>query len=230
MGEKKQKAASGRKWNKIIAIIVGVLFVVLMVVSAMGSSWINSLAVAKPGDIVTVDYTLYDSSGNPIVTTNQQVFENAMAKGSGMIYSKQMSIIANQSYTNPIYPVQVYTVGSGWGNNFAIFSREYDAVSAGIVGMKANDKKTIALPATDSMTQLWTPEQLTRNGVNLSVLRVGDVIAMGVSDNPSAMMSNSSALTDLRIAEVTQKSDAGALVNFGYPKIDISVASINTKH
>jgi len=230
MGEKKQKAAAGRKWNKILVIVVGVLFVVLMVVSAMGSSWINSLAVAKPGDLVTVDYTLYDSSGTPIVTTDQQVFKNAIAKGSGMIYSKQLSITANQSYTDAIYPVQVYTVGTGWGNQFAIFSREYDAVSSSVVGMKANDRKTISLPADNSMTQLWTPEQLERNNVNLSALQVGDIISMGVSDNPSELKANSSAITDIRLAEVTRKSDAGAVVNFGYPRIDISVASINTKH
>jgi hypothetical protein len=228
MGEKKQKEAAGRKWKKIAAIVVGVLFVVLMVVSSMGSSWISSLAVAKPGDLVTLDYTLYDSSGSPIVTTNQQVFEAAIAKGSGMIYSKQLAITANQSYTDPVYTVQVFTIGNGWGNQFAIFPMEYDALSSGVVGMKAKEQKTITLPADASMTQLWSPEQLKRNNVNMTNIRVGDVLAMGVSNNQQEAESNLTSL-NFRVAEITGKSDAGATVDFGYPKIDITVASINAR-
>jgi len=230
MGEKKQKEAARNKWKKILVVTVGVLFVVLMVVSSMGSSWINGLAVAKPGDIVTLDYTLYDSSGLPIVTTDQQVFKDAIAKGNGMIYSKQLSVTANQSYGDAVYPVQIYTVGNGWGNQFAIFSKEYDAVSSGIVGMKVNEKKTISLPADNTMTQLWSPEQLARNNVNLTTLSIGDIITMGVSNNPSALQGNASEITNLRLAEVTRKSNAGAVVDFGYPRIDVSVASINAKH
>jgi len=230
MGEKKQKEAARNKWKKILVVTIGVMFVVLMVVSSMGSSWISSLAVAKPGDIVTLDYTLYDASGIPIVTTDEQAFRSSIAKGSGMIYSKPLSVTVNQSYADPIYPVQIYTVGTGWGNQFAIFSREYDTISSGVIGMKANEKKTITLPTDDSMTQLWSPEQLARNKVNLTALSVGDIIAMGVSNNPTAMQGNASEITDLRLAEVIRKSNEGAVVDFGYPRIDVTVASINAKH
>jgi len=228
MGEKKRKEATGKKWNKIIAIVVGVLFVVLMIVSSMGSSWINSLAVTKQGDVVTLDYTLYDASGSPIITTNQQVFEKAIAQGSGMIYSKQLSITANQSYTDSVYPVQVFTIANGWNNQFAFFPKEYEAVSAGIVGMKTNDRKTISLPVEASMTQLWTPDQLSRNNVNLSKIRVGDMLAMGVSNSPEEMDSNTTS-PNFRVAEITGKSEAGATVDFGCPKIDITVAAINAR-
>ena len=228
MGEKKRKEAAGKQWKKIIAVVVGVLFVVLMIVSSMGSSWISSLAVTKPGDVVTLDYTLYDASGSAIVTTNQQVFENTIAKGGRMIYSKKLSITANQSYTDSVYPVQVFTVGNGWNNQFAIFPKEYDAISAGIIGMKANERKTISLPADGSMTQLWTAEQLTRNNVNMTNIRVGDILAMGVSNNAEELQSNATDL-NFRVAEITGKSDAGATVNFGYPKIDVTVATINAR-
>nr|WP_319375149.1 hypothetical protein [uncultured Methanoregula sp.] len=229
MGEKKRKEAATKNWKKIVAIVAGVLFVVLMVVSSMGSSWISSFAVAKPGDSLTLDYTLYDSSGSPIVTTDQQIFKNAAAKGGAMIYSKQLSVIANQSYTDSVYPVDVYTIGNGWGNQFAFFPNEYTAISSGIVGMKTNEQKTIRLPADSSMTQLWTTDQLLRNNVNLSNIRVGDVLAMGVSNNPLEEKSNTTAL-NFRVAEITGKTDSGATVDFGYPRIDVKVAAINTKH
>jgi FKBP-type peptidyl-prolyl cis-trans isomerase 2 len=229
MGEKKRKEAATKNWKKIVAVVAGVLFVILMIVSSMGYSWINSLAIAKPGDHVTLDYTLYDSSGSPIVTTNEQLFKNTVTKGGAMIYSKQISIAANQTYTDPVYPVDVYTVGTGWGNQFALFPREYTAISSGIIGMRANDQKTITLPADDSMTQFWTVDQLQRNNVNLSSIRVGDVLAMGVSNNPLEEQSNTTSL-NFRVAEITGKTDAGATVDFGYPRIDIKVVSINTNH
>ena len=61
MGAKKQAVKSKKAWIKVLAIIAGVFFVVLMVVSAMGSSWISSLATVKPGDVVVLDYTLRDA-------------------------------------------------------------------------------------------------------------------------------------------------------------------------
>ena len=49
MGEKKQAEKSRKRWTKVLAIVAGVLFVVLMVVSSMGSSWMTSLSSVKPG-------------------------------------------------------------------------------------------------------------------------------------------------------------------------------------
>ncbi len=77
------------------------------------------------------------------------------------------------------------------------------------------------------MTQLWSPEQLQRNGVNLTDINVGDVLAMGVSDNPEEMATNQSANTYVRVGEVSRKSNEGVVVEFGYPAVDIRVVSIN---
>ena len=83
MGAKKQAVKSKKVWIKALAIIAGVLFVVLMVVSAMGSSWISSLATIKPGDVVVLDYTLRDAQGTPILTSNQQCYTQLTNQGSG---------------------------------------------------------------------------------------------------------------------------------------------------
>ena len=83
MGAKKQAVKSKKVWIKALAIIAGVLFVVLMVVSAMGSSWISSLATIKPGDVVVLDYTLRDAQGTPILTSNQQLYTQLTNQGSG---------------------------------------------------------------------------------------------------------------------------------------------------
>ena len=75
MGDKKQKEASQKRWKKVLFIIAAVLFVVVMVVSSMGSHWITGLAPVKAGDAVVIDYTIYDAAGNPVVTTSQELFK-----------------------------------------------------------------------------------------------------------------------------------------------------------
>lgn len=227
MGEKKQKEKTVAQWKKIVVVGACVLFVVLMIVSGMGSSWISAFAVAKPGDVAVIDYTLYDAGGNPIVTTDQTLFRQAVSQGKFMLFSKQLSITSNQPLAQTLLPVQVYSTSSGWVDKFAIFKPEYDAMSSGIVGMKVNEQKRINIPSAASMTQLWTPELLKRNGVNMSDIKVGDIIPMGVSDNPEQMATNQSSTSYVRIGEVSQKTPEGATVNFGYPAADIRVVSIN---
>jgi hypothetical protein len=92
--------------------------------------------------------------------------------------------------------------------------------------MRVNDKKNIVFTDNSSMSQLWSPDQLTKNNINMSSIQVGDTLAMGVSDNPNATAANSSATTDIRIGEVTRISPAGVVVDFGYPSADISVVTV----
>ena len=73
----------------------------------------------------------------------------------------------------------------------------------------------------------WSAEQLQRNQVNMTDIHIGDSLAMGVSDNPQEMVNNTSAVTYTRIGEVTAKTDAGVVVDFGYPTADVSIISIN---
>ena len=49
------------------------------------------------------------------------------------MYSKQLTITANQSPSTAIFPVQVYTAKSGWNNQFALFASEYTTISTGVV-------------------------------------------------------------------------------------------------
>jgi hypothetical protein len=229
MGEKKKKVASTKLWKKILIVGACVLFVVLMIVSGMGSGWLSIFTVVKPGDAVVIDYTLFDAGGNPVLTTDQQLYIKSASTSGGLLLSRQISITANQSLTRALYPVQIYTTDSGWSKQFAIFSPEYNAMSAGIIGMKLNEQKRISIPAGNSMTQTWSTDQLMLNKVNISDVSIGDVLAMGVSDNPEAEVSNTSAITYVRIGEVTQKTQSGVVVDFGYPFADIKVVSINKR-
>ena len=229
MGEKKQKEKTVAQWKKFVVVGACILFVVLMVVSGMGSGWISSFVAVKPGDVAVIDYTLYDVMGNPIITTDQKLYTDSAAQGRPVLFSKQISLTSNGTLTRQLYPIQVYSRSAGWANQFALFFPEYNAISAGIVGMKVNELKRINLPANDSMTQFWSAEQLAGKKVNISDINTGDIFNLGVSDNPQEIAENGSANAYLRVGEVARKTDGGVVVDFGYPMADVRIVSINAR-
>ncbi|NMB78030.1 MAG: hypothetical protein GYA23_02915, partial [Methanomicrobiales archaeon] len=97
MGEKKRKEEQVARWKKVVVVTACVLFVVLMVVSGMGFGWLSMFSVAKPGQTVVVDYTLYDEAGNPIITSNQDVYKKAAASGRTILYGREMAVIVNDT-------------------------------------------------------------------------------------------------------------------------------------
>ena len=227
MGEKKQSEKFKKNVYKVIAVIAGILFVVLMVVSSMGTGWISGLVGVKPGDVVVLDYTLKDAQGNPLVTSDQTLYNKIKAAGYDLYGSKQMTITANQSLTTPVFPMQVYTPQSGWGDKYSIFASEYNAIGSGIIGMKKNEKKTINVVSGIPLTQYWTADQLRERKLNLSDVQVGTVIPLGVSENPVATTDNSTATYYIRLGEVINKDADGVTIDFSHPIIDVSIFSIN---
>jgi FKBP-type peptidyl-prolyl cis-trans isomerase 2 len=226
MGDKKQKEAATKKIKQVLVVGACVLFVVLMVLSGMGSSWLNVFTVIKPGDTVVVDYTFYDTTGNAVLTSSQQAYMAAAEKGREPLYARQLAIVTGQNLTKSIYPVPFYSGSSGWTNQYALFALEYDAINQALVGMRKGDRKSVQIPSR-SMAQEWSAEQLTRNGVDIGDLNTGDILAMGVSDNPEETATNTS-ITYTRVGQVTSRTNESVIVDFGYPSADISIVSINT--
>jgi hypothetical protein len=227
MGVKKKKEESTKLVSKILIVCVCVLFVGLMILSGMGSSWLTVFTSVKSGDTVVIDYTLFDASGKPIVTTEKSTYDQAVAQGSGIFGSNQITITANQTMEKPIYSISVYPSNGGKVQQLALFSSEYDALSSGIIGMRVNEQKRIAISPNTSMTYDWSAERLALNKINLSEITVGDIFFMGVSDNPEAAANNTTANTFLRIGEVANKSPEGVVVDFSFPAIDVRVVTIN---
>ena len=227
MGEKKQKEERSKKIKKILIVGVCVLFAAIMIVSSTGTGWITGLAPVKAGDTVVLDYTLYNANGKAIITSDQQVYNAEIAKGNNqLVQAQQLSITANQSPAKEVYPVTV-SMSGGSTQQFAIFAPEFSAISQGVIGMKDGDKKTIDLPSMGDTTEDYPAALLARQNLSVSDFRLGDLLPMGVSSDPSAMQSNSTAITYLRVARVTNISTQDIVVDFGYPSADISIVSIN---
>jgi hypothetical protein len=225
MGDKKQKEARMKTVKQVLVVGACILFVVLMIISGMGSHWLTMFTVVKPGDIVVLDYTFYDANGNPVLTTNQQIYTQTSAKSRFVLYAKQLSMTAGQNLTKSVYPVSIYTSTSGWTQDFALFSTEYETINQALVGMRTGDQKHVLIPDS-SIARLWSAENLNKSGVKMSDLHIGDLLPMGVSDTPQELATNST-ITYTRLGAVTNMTDDGIIVDSGYPAVDISIVSIN---
>jgi len=228
MGEKKQKQQT-KNWVKALVIIACVLFAGLMVVSAMGTGWLSFFTVVKPGDTVTIDYTIRDGNGAPLVTTDQQYFKQVTDSGRRIYFTKQLPIQANQSSNKAVIPIQVYSVDNGWSQTFALFDNEYNAITSNIIGMKDNEQKSISIPLWDSMTTTKSAADLKSEGLNLTDIHIGDQIPMGVSDTPKSEKNMTASSYSIMIGEVTKKSADDVVISFGHPTIDVRIVSINNR-
>src|SRR5512147_160875 len=210
MGDKKQKELIRKRLTQVLVVGACVLFVILMVLSGMGSHWLTMFTVVKPGDKVIVDYTFYDAGGHPLLTSNQQVYTQATSQGKSIIVGRQLSLIAGQNTSRMVYPVQIYTPSEGWSGQFALFSTEYNAIDGALTGMRTGEQKHLSVP-NSSIAQAWSKADIEKK-ISMDNLNLGDVLTMGVSDNPENMTSNSSVVYT-RVGVISHKSDEGIIVD-----------------
>jgi hypothetical protein len=227
MGEKKKNEAWVKTVSKIFIVAACLLFVGLMILSGMGNQWINMFNSVKSGDTVVLDLTVYDAAGKPIITSDQTVYNQAVANGQDIFATKQLTVISNKTMDKSIFGVPGSASTGAGVQQLAIFSSEYNAISSGIVGMKVNEQKRIAIPSDNMMKNDFSVEQLALSKINLTDISVGDSFFMGVSDTTQQVANTTKATTFLRIGDVVSKSPDGVVVDLNYPSIEVKVVSIN---
>jgi len=229
MGVKKKN----EQWVKLVSklFIVGacLLFVGLMILSGMGNQWITMFNSVKSGDTVVLDVTVYDAAGKPIITSEQTVYNQAVAQGKDIFATKQLTIISNKTIAKSIFGVPGYSSTGTSVQQLAIFSSEYNLISSAVVGMKVNEQKRIAIPSDNMMKNEFSVEQLAISKINLTDISVGDTFFMGVSDTTEQVTNTTKPNTFLRIGDVVSKSPDGVVVDLNYPAIEVRVVSINNQ-
>jgi hypothetical protein len=229
MGEKKKNEAWVKTVSKIFIVLACLLFVGLMILSGMGNQWITMFNSVKSGDTVVLDITVYDAAGKPIITSEQTVYNQVVAKGQDIFATKQLTVISNKTMDKSIFGVPgSSSTGTGL-QQLAIFSSEYNAISSGIVGMKVNEQKRIAIPTDNMMKNDFSVEQLALSKINVTDISVGDSFFMGVSDTTQPVTNTTKATTYLRIGDVVSKSPDGVVVDLNYPAYEVRVVSINNQ-
>lgn len=225
-----EKKKSGKRSKTQIAIVAfGVLFAFFMVAS-YASPAMSAFKTVQSGDSVLIDYTICDDAGVPILTTNQQVQTDGLAKNHYVFLASQMTLVAGGNYSveDSIYPVQAVIPGVVQGN-FGLLPWEMTDIKDGILGMHQGASKKIPINSESSSLVVGATES-DRLGLNFSQVNVGDsfVEQMTISPNATVYTDPSSAISYYRIGKVTAKNNENLTLNFTYATADVTVQSITS--
>jgi len=233
MKEKKQaqKNSGTAGWKKVLVIAVGLTFVVLMILSGMGTSWITGMKGAQPGDTATIDYTIRDGGGNVIITTNPSIFNASLKNGGSMVFlTARMSVGVNSTAATDVVKVPAYHPQVGQ-LQFGLFSPEVEAISQGLTGMKRGESKTVPFLTDSSFSRHMTAEEFQGIGGNYTNVRIGDPFLLAFVENPIVKLDNTTDpdLYISRVAHVTGKDSDGVTVDFGYARAEITLDQLNNR-
>jgi hypothetical protein len=231
---KKEKKEEAFPWKKVVVIAVGVLFVAMMILSAMGMSWLQSFRTVRANDTVTIDYTLRDSFGQPILTTNSALYRTATLQGYLSFLTAPIAIRAGTT-GSPAYTgvdAENYYLGqTGEQVRFGLLGQELDEMDIGVLGMKAGDTKTIRFMFPDPLIITLKDYEFAAMGGNFTTAAVGDLIPMGISENPIVRGSDNYQTTPensvLRIGVIVNKTASTIDVQHRYPTADITVRELS---
>jgi len=227
---KKEKKTDIFPWKKVFVIAVGVLFVAMMVLSAMGMSWLQSFRTVMANDTVTLDFTLRDAIGQPVLTTDQNLYQTAIARGYLSFLTSPLTVragyIGNQPYTG-VQAENYYMSRSGDQVEFGLLGQELDELDAAVLGMRTGDTKTIHFTFADPLTLSMSRQEFMSMGGNFTNAELGDLIPIGFSEAPmiEGLDGYNSTPTNavLRIAIVVNKTADAIEVQHRYPSADITV-------
>lgn len=229
--QKKSTSKNGTfGWKKILVVGAGLVLVVFMILSGMGTSWITGMKPAVAGDTAVIDYTIKDSNGHVIITSNQKLFNDTIQQGNIAFLTGRMSVGVNSTAAQDVVKVLAYNPQTGQVQ-FGLFSPEVEAISRGLAGMKKGEGKTVDFVTDASYERRMTVQEFEGIGGNISRDQVGDPFLIAFVEHPVVNFDNTTQ-TDLyisRIATITEKDQDGVNVSFGYANAEIILDQLNNR-
>jgi hypothetical protein len=227
----KEKAKKASPWTgkKIALVVVGVLFVVFMIVSSLGISWLTSLKGTQPGDVATVSYTIYDDQNRPVVTSSSKIYNDTLAKGGVIFYSNPLQVPVNVTTTTNVtrIPVQYQQ----YQTYFGLFRDEINLISAGLSGMKLNEQKRISLvmPMDPLETQV-DADQFALLVKPVNETRLNEQIVLALQDHPQINLDNTTPVDQyMRTFYVKEIGPEGLNMKYGYSTIDVQIINLKSR-
>ena len=230
---KKEKKKEVFPWKKVFVIAVGVVFVAMMVLSAMGMSWLQSFRTVMANDSVTIDFTLRDPNGQPVITSDQNLYQTAVTQGYPSFLTQPLTVragyVGNPAFTD--LPAENYYLSrEGIQEDFGLLCLELDELDAAVIGMKVGDTKTIHFNYTDPLIMTEKDYEFTAMGGNFTTTEIGDVIPVGFSETPmiQGLQGSNSTPTNpvVRLGIVINKTADTIQLQHRYPSADITVRAI----
>jgi hypothetical protein len=225
--KEKPKTPTGWTAKKIAVIAIGVLFVVLMIVSSLGMSWLNYFSQAKGGETAVVDFTIRDDLGRAIVTTTPSVFNDTVRQGNVVFYSQPLQMQVNATTMKNITKIPVM-YRDGTQLQFGLLRDEMNIITRNLSGMRAGEVKQISLVMPfDSLETVMSPEQFSTLVKNVTEARQDEQIVLALAENPSISVDNVTPADQyIRTFYVKDISPAGVQMKYGYATADIQVRSM----
>jgi len=225
-----KKSGSGKpNWNRTIFVAFAVLFAVGMI-GAYLIPVFNAPKAAAAGDVVAIEYTIYDEWGRPVLTTSQDLF-NTVIESQNMVFLTQplempvgTAIDKASLAAVPVYPaLEGYT-------GFGILGFELDTLSAGLVGIPQGEMQTILFDYGGNNLEMNLSAEAFAGivGVNFSMMDVGDRIPVGLATQPNIQLdeSDQEIQVPVRMATIVYKGEDFLIVRYGYGSIDVVITRL----
>ncbi|MEN6341276.1 MAG: hypothetical protein ABFC89_01820 [Methanospirillum sp.] len=214
-------------WKKVLFVSVGVLFVVLMVASSMGTSWLNVFQTVKPGAVVVTDVTLRDDQNRPVLTSNQAVYSSAIKENRSVFLVSPLTVDAGLAYTDPVMTVPITAPQSGV--NYTLFGQEYNAITMGVVGMNPGGTKTVSLETNVTEERNYTAAEFDQLGGDFGNTSIGDEMVLSFVENPEAFYDNTTTPTyALRTTHVVNRTDDSVTLSFSLASAELTLAQVRS--
>lgn len=241
MAKIKRNSASSKdastNWNRNILIILAVVLAVGMVGSYMmilfnPSGYHDNKEKVSAGDMITIGYTIFDDYGYPVMTTFEDIAQEAEAQNYAVWVTPPIEIPAGTLINETdILSLPSYPEIPGF-DKFAFLGFEFNSISSQVVGMELGSGANIpfdyeGIVLVHNVSKDSFNDMFKDAGINFSILQEGSRFPIGIATSPTIVVEGGEAPTnDFRIATVTKLGDDFALLKYGYPGAQVYVLDI----
>ena len=222
-----ERKAQPRNWTQIAIVAFCVLIAVGMVVSTFGTAWLNFFTKIKEGDSVLIDFTIYDKSGRPVVTSSQSLFQKEV-ENDVIFFAKTMPVVAGAVTDQDIFPIEAFGQYTTSGlMEFGLLKAEIDEMTHAVIGQKVGSSVTVDIPVPVDLVQTMEHEEFIQKvGDILDIIQVGAQLPLSFSETPQISLDNSTPLTYLRTVTITEITDTEITLDYGYPSVTVTVKEL----
>lgn len=222
-----KKSGKGMNWTKAAMIVLGVGFVMVMIVTSLGTGWLVTMKPAQDGDVAYCDVTLKDDLGRTVFTTNQRIWNATLEKGNLAWLANPLAVPVNMSTENLVEPITAYFPGGGQAS-FAFLGPEYNQIAVGLIGMKEGETRRIPFEETTAFQREMTEEEFAGIGGNFTEAKAGDQLIFGFTTAPMISADdNTTPGYALRTVTVTNKTEETVTVVYGYSAADVTILRLS---
>jgi len=225
-----EQKAEPINWTQVVIALVCVVMAIGMVVSMFGTSWLNFFTTVKENDRVVVDFTFYDELGRPVLTTSQSTFQRSGERNEIIFYANKMPLIAGSRTERDLVPIEVLSQYTASGiMEFGLFGPELDEMAHAVIGQKVGSSINVDIPMSADLVRSMNNEQFKEiAGDILDIIQVGDQLPISFSETPQIVLDDAIPQTYLRTAAITEITNEGITLNYGYPYVALTVSEVRS--